>query len=183
MADSDGHISESVDQATEGLWSGTAGSDGCLPRVEGPGLEGEAFLVRRDDHLGLTLEERLNTLAFLLPQGTALYLGFFVDMPDRRGIGGVQLDLERLPVDRWISSTIGARGRRVIADSIVWPAEPGVPDDVTLTGWGLWDVVADGTLLRFDFLRTDGPEFKPVTFVLERGQSPGVSRGELGLIL
>lgn len=163
-----------------GLFGAVAGVEGCVLEVPGTVFSGDAFVARRGDHLGLTLAMRLETLEWWLPSGGSRYLNFFTEMPSRIGTGGEEADLDRLIVDRWVSSTIGARGKRVTADSIVWPA-PGIPDAAVIVGWGIWDAAVAGDLKFFDFIRTaDG---KATTRSMLAGQRPGVASGELGLIL
>lgn len=138
----------------------------------------EALASRRPDHLGLTLERRKAVLATELPYGTTFYIGLFSEMPDRRGIGGTQVALDRVPIDRWVSVVRGAAVHRTNAISLQWGP---IADSVTVLGWGAWTAATDGVLRVFDFLRTDLDE--PVGRYLTAGMLPGIASGRIGLVL
>jgi hypothetical protein len=179
----DGQIPEVVEGFGSGLWMGTGGANIHLPACEGGGLVENAFVARREDHLGLPLVWRISILEAHLPNGTSLYLGFFTDLPDRRGLGGVELAVsgsDRQLITTWTTTTEVASARRVNASSVIWP-EPGLGEAATIIGWGLWDAVTDGDLRAFDFTRSDGG--KPRTFTFAPGDRPAVGAGEVGLVL
>ncbi len=181
----DGYIPEVVEGFGLGLWMATGGGDIHFPACEGGGLVENAFVARREDHLGLPLVWRISILEAHLPNGTSLYLGFFTDLPDRRGLGGVELTTivtggDRQLIDTWTTTTEVASARRVNASSVIWP-EPGLGQAATIIGWGLWDAPAKGDLRAFDFTRTDAG--KPRTFTFAVGDRPAVGAGEVGLVL
>ena len=159
---------------------GGGGANAQTPRFEGEQLAGDAFVARRGDHLGLTLAGRMEVLAVRLPQGSDLWCGLFTEMPDRLGLGGTQLAIDRLAVSRWATVQLGARARRTNAQSIIWPS-PGLTAAAVAIGWGLWSAETDGTLQAFDFLRSDDGAQR--SFALSIGSRPAFSSGEIGLVL
>jgi hypothetical protein len=153
---------------------GVAGHGASLPEVTSV----DAFVTARGDHLGLPLAMRGSVLAYVLPYGTTLYAGLFTEMPDRLGVGGTELDVDRVSISRWTNFVRGANVRRSNATSMRFEA---LAAAATLVGWCVWTASSGGTLRAFDFLRNEADE--PVTHEIAIGVSPGIAAGRIGLVL
>lgn len=136
-----------------------------------------AFEVVRGDYLGLTLARRRAVLEAELPYGTEWFVGLFTEMPDRTGLGGVEVDLARVSISRWVTVIRGANARRTNARALTWGA---LASEATLVGWGVWTAATEGELRAFDFLRND--DFDPITHTIAASFAPGLAAGRIGLV-
>ena len=158
-----------------------AGIAGHFPGGQPVAFDENAFVARRSDHLGMTLAERVATLAQRLPEGTVQYVGLFLEMPDRAGLGGREVAVTgytRRPVSRWRAWTEGASARRTNARALRWAA---MAQPVTLVGWGIWTAASSGTLRFFDWLRTSGPTRAPVAWSVPTGSLFAIGSGHHGI--
>lgn len=176
----DGHI-PFEGEVGGGLFGGTGGNLGHLPQVDGvDGIPADGFIARRGDSLGVPQTGRIEDLERRL-QGT-LYLGFFVDLPDRFGLGGVEVTwvgYERQPTSSWLTTLIGSSVSRRNAAAVIWPIA--TPTLLTVLGWGLWDTQVDGDLRAFDFLRSVTDK-SPLSATFAAGRQPAVGASEIGLV-
>lgn len=80
------------------------------------------------------------TPAELFPNGVNRYFGLFEVLPDEMGDGGVEMDVDRVAVSRWMWAGSGLRTNvnpiRIVAD-VTRP----------LAGWGIWDAASGGDLI------------------------------------
>lgn len=177
----DGQIQDEAEGVGGGIHALAGGSGAHLPALEGTPIPVEGIVSRRGDALGFTQAIKREILEARLV-GT-LYLGLFVDQPDRAGLGGVELTwagYARQPVDAWVTTLLGASVARRNSVSIVWPVAPAVT--VTAIGWGLWDAVTDGELICHGFLRSVSSA-KPLAATFNPGEQPAVGSGQIGVVI
>lgn len=79
-------------------------------------------------------------IAVLFPNGTDVYFGLFEELPDAVGVGGVEMDVDRTAVRRWMWKAAGVRTN-------VAPIRITAIEHRPLAGWGVWDAATAGNLI------------------------------------
>lgn len=74
------------------------------------------------------------------PNGTDVYFGLFEVLPDTAGVGGVEMDVDRTAVRRWMWKAASVRTN-------VQPIRVTATTHRPLAGWGVWDAATGGTLV------------------------------------
>lgn len=88
--------------------------------------------------------------ASVFPTGVNRYFGLFEELPDDGGVGGVEMDVDRVAVSQWMWASAGTRTNVNpirIATSVTRP----------LAGWGVWDAATAGNLLAVIPWNAGGP--------------------------
>lgn len=110
-----------------------------------------------------TLTEARETMEARIPHGTASDIALFTTLPNRQGVGAVEVDsawYAREAAEDWRTEVVGGVNvRRVNSAQIAFPA---TTEDITIVGWGLYENGTDN-LRYWGPLRDAGGNILPVS--------------------
>ncbi len=132
----------------------------------------------RPPQFGFPLAARQEFMIQQLPNGVDRYIALFSTMPDRAGRGGVEAvgsGYVRVVHDAWRNIVVGGFiARRANVGEVIFATLTG---DLTVVGWGAYDLAVGGELQAFGLLRN--ADSKARVFDLALGDDPTFLDGEL----